>query len=185
MCNNCYKKHIRENIVKVKCLCGCGTLIPAKTRSGKPNYFAPGHNFRGMFNPQLTAAQFKTEDGHLVIRKVGHPNATPNGYVLNDRLVMEKELKRYLQRNEIVEHKNGDNGDDRIENLYIVDIGLITSREKRVDMRNRQCSDPDCKSPNETQNDKDGNPNWFKSKDGNWLCKRCYNRLKNRENRKK
>jgi hypothetical protein len=65
----------------------------------------PGYLFRG---------------GYKFIYIPNHPNADSRGYVREHRLVMEKKLGRYLQRDEIVDHINGIKNDNRMENLQLV-----------------------------------------------------------------
>ena len=57
--------------------------------------------------------------GYILIYQPQHPNSKKSGYILEHRLVMEKYLGRYLQRKEIVHHKNLDKGDNKIENLFL------------------------------------------------------------------
>lgn len=55
--------------------------------------------------------------GYFYSRKPDHPRAMKNGYVKRANLVMEQKLGRYLTKDEVVHHINGNKSDDRIENL--------------------------------------------------------------------
>ena len=48
-----------------------------------------------------------------------HPLRTKRNYVLEHRIVVEASLGRFLTRDEVVHHKNGDPQDNRLENLVV------------------------------------------------------------------
>lgn len=53
-----------------------------------------------------------------------HPNCTQNGYVLMHRIVMENHLKRVLNENEVVHHKDGNKHNNDITNLEVFERDL-------------------------------------------------------------
>jgi hypothetical protein len=77
-------------------------------------------NTFGENNPCWKGGRIKDGNGYIWIYYPNHPNRMKDRpYVYEHRLIMEKELGRYLKSNEIVHHINGIKNDNRIENLCL------------------------------------------------------------------
>jgi len=61
----------------------------------------------------------KSSTGYIMIHNPEHPASTKTGYVPEHRLVMEKNLGRYLAGTEVVHHINGVRDDNRLDNLML------------------------------------------------------------------
>jgi hypothetical protein len=80
-------------------------------RSGPRN----GHLHKGW-----KGGRTENKDGYIEIYSYGHPNAKKHThYILEHRLVVEKDLGRFLLKTEVVHHKNGVKTDNRLENLEL------------------------------------------------------------------
>ena len=62
----------------------------------------------------------KRNDGYIKVYVPDHPHATADGYVMKHILVMEREIGRLLNPDEVVHHKNRIRDDNRIENLQLM-----------------------------------------------------------------
>lgn len=82
-------------------------------------------------------------NGYIMIKVKDHPFANKRGYVYQHRLIMEKNLKRYLTPEEIVHHKDGIKTNNDFSNLVMFrSTGEHTSyhllRGEIVDYKNRR-----------------------------------------------
>ena len=58
--------------------------------------------------------------GYILILKQEHPNCNSAGYVKEHRLIMEQHLNRYLEKDELVHHKDGNRLNNYIGNLELL-----------------------------------------------------------------
>jgi hypothetical protein len=72
----------------------------------------------GPLHPRWTGGRRKHSAGYVEAYAPGHPSSVRN-FVLEHRLIMEKQIGRYLHTWEIVHHVNGIKTDNRIENLEL------------------------------------------------------------------
>lgn len=81
--------------------------------------------------------------GYMLAYCPEHPNAHRDGYVMLHTVIMERELGRYLTRNEVVHHQNHNRKDNRIENLILMekhDHESMHMKELHQQRREKQCN---------------------------------------------
>lgn len=71
-------------------------------------------------NHRWKGGKTTSSDGYILIHKLDHPFPVRGNYVYEHRLVVEKELGRYLKHDEHVHHINGKKNDNRPENLQVL-----------------------------------------------------------------
>ncbi len=74
---------------------------------------------QGSKNPLWKGGRIKHQRGYILIYKPEHPFATKGGYVFEHRLIIEKQIGRYLKSKEVVHHINGNPSDNRLGNLML------------------------------------------------------------------
>lgn len=78
-------------------------------------------------NSKLTVTGRKiTRLGYATLRILDHPNKGSDGYIFEHRIMMEQEIGRFLNKNEVVHHLNEVKHDNRIENLELMTKGKHT-----------------------------------------------------------
>ena len=59
-------------------------------------------------------------DGYVAVYSPYHAKANKSGYVMEHILIVEENIGRHLNENEVVHHKNKIRNDNRIENLMVM-----------------------------------------------------------------
>ena len=100
-------------------------------KSGKNNHM---YGLRGE-NSQFFTGDRLNNYGYQLLYKPEHPNAYPDGYVLEHRYVMSEHLGRPLRKSEVVHHIDGDKLNNRIENLELMNRSShmkLHSKERKI-----------------------------------------------------
>jgi len=71
-------------------------------------------------NPAWKGGRYIVE-GYAYVYSPNHPNRTKDNRVMEHRLVMEESIGRYLSKDEVIHHINGEKLDNKIENLKLVE----------------------------------------------------------------
>lgn len=96
------------------------TLKVAKYFKADPETILKWARKFGIQTDKYHKGYISTQSGYILIKAENHPNADSKGYVREHILLMEKNIGRYLNDDEIVHHINGIKNDNRIENLVIM-----------------------------------------------------------------
>lgn len=149
-CNSCNKKIIkhpcevnRTNFCNSRCK---GNFMLGKSPWNKGKHTSNSGQFKhGKHHPLWNGGNRKTSFGYNKILKPDHPFADNMGYVLEHRFVMERNIGRYLRKEEAIHHINEIKDDNRIDNLMLFPThGSHTAfhhklRRDRKNYKNKNC----------------------------------------------
>lgn len=91
---------------------------------------------KGSSNTQWNGGRHKSIAGYIMVHKPDHPNNI-NGYVRENRLVLEKSLGRYLNKDEVAHHINHIKDDNRVENLQLMTKSVHATHHNNVRWGNK------------------------------------------------
>jgi hypothetical protein len=123
-CKNCFKLVIRQlSVLKINkntfCTNSCHNIWRSKNIRGEK---------AGTYKNGTQVC-----NGYSMVLSADHPYKNSKNYVYEHRIVMEKSLGRYLEKNEVVHHINLDKKDNRIENLM-----LFSTNSDHLKFHNKQ-----------------------------------------------
>ena len=95
-------------------------MVPKKTTISERCERAKIAAKKGKQSGNWKGGIIRDKHGYVLIYSPDHPKGKASGYVYEHRLVVEKHLGRYLEKEESVHHKNGIKDDNRIENLEVM-----------------------------------------------------------------
>lgn len=93
-------------------------------------------------------------DGRRMIRIYNHPNANKNNQIPYAHYIIEKQLNRYLDKDEIVHHKDGNPANDDINNLQLMSLSehiKLHNKLKARDNHGRFKAMPKMRESDETK----------------------------------
>ncbi len=166
------------------CLCGCKKLRKCTDGYGRLCGYIKGHatklrpkeqhpNFGKRGTEASNFKGFWIHNDYIFLYAPERPNCNIRGFVQLHRLIMEDVLGRYLDKDEVVHHIDGNRLNNFEENLELLEnniVHLTTKHKTTKDMSDRFCKICNRK----TYINKHGWEVWFIYKLGGFLCMKCY-----------
>jgi hypothetical protein len=168
------------------CFCGCGELISCINKKGQLSKFKTHHNLK-RDRHKLTIGSLKKKGDYLLTYVPSHPKCHKSGHISLHRWIYEQYYNVCLLPYIDIHHKNGDTKDNRIENLIpITRSGHTIHHNKTTRVYTRKhTSDTRCSKCNKgSYKRKDGTFQWYRNKEGEFICLNCYDKYIRKKKKK-
>jgi hypothetical protein len=177
------------------CFCGCKKLRKCTDGYGRLCNYIRGHANRilhkGEKHPNYgkrgaESTNFKgmwIHNDYIFLYAPKRPNCNVRGFVQLHRLIMEDVLGRYLTKEEVVHHIDGNRLNNFEENLELLEnniVHLTTKHKTTKDMSKRFCKFCGGK----TYIRKNGEEMWFGNDEDRFACMKCYDKYIRNKNKK-
>lgn len=100
-----------------RCGCNANTVLKWLHKAGIPVRRSGPQS--GDRHPGWKGGRTIDKTGYVLVYSPDHPHRNRAGYVREHRLVMERVIGRYLERTEVVHHKDGDRQNNSPDNLQL------------------------------------------------------------------
>lgn len=181
-CNLYFCKKCCDQNWLIECACGrCNDIITRFDKWDKPRRFKGRHN-----KPRRTNVKgWYIRNDYIFIYAWDRPNCDKRGYVQLHRLIMEDILGRYLTKEEVVHHIDGNRINNFEENLELIEnniIHLTTKHSTTKDHSNTRCRV--CGGARTRIRTENGRPNWCGNEIDGFLCSKCYEKIRNKKRKR-
>jgi transposase-like protein len=182
-----FQCHCGYNADVIDCACGCGGQLLDRSCEGRLRQCIDHHHGRCHNNSSWKGGRTKTGYGYWLIHMPGHREANDHGYVFEHRLVYEEFYKCCLLTWSVIHHKDGDGGNNDINNLILTSSSEHSNKYHREDFGQvcERCGSTNIRSNGFIERDKQRQRficsscglNWTANKNQNLdyglICKNC------------
>lgn len=182
-CNLYFCKICLDKNWWIECACGrCNEIITRFDKWNVPRQFKGRHSKPRKSNIKKG---WYIHNNYIFLYAPERPNHDKRGYVQLHRLIMEDIIGRYLTKEEVIHHIDGNRTNNFEENIELIEnnrIHLYTKHNIGIDFTGRKCRV--CNGVKTRIRRENGKPNWFGNKTDGFLCSSCYEKLRNKKRKK-
>jgi len=94
-------------------------ILNTTYKRNKRNGYCSKCCYKGKNSGNWNGGKRITNHGYIEVKALEHPFRRKSGYVAEHRLKIERKLKRFLLKSEVVHHKDGNKLNNKVSNLIL------------------------------------------------------------------